>query len=562
MKVLLAICAFVLFAAELNAQDIKIYEKGSKLPVLFPFNTLDSLSIDPCDTSIYDLTGCDLDIDTTILSVTCGNVVNVSSQFDGTPSFIKYTIYDSSGTVIFSSTGSATISFMLPQYGIYYGIVEVSCGDPKTGDEDESAFEIINTAPIADFDVATTFVPSTGAPTRNVSLSDFSQVDGVATFAYEVKERATGLITTHTSANPTFATDVRKGYDVTLVVTDPKGCSAYKTRSLDSIVGCQPKFDWSYSWCDPCMKDSATISVNFANFSEWSASGTPTYKWDFGDGNFSTLASPSHAYHIPCEGKVFSVRLTMEIGNPADPNYCMKDWETTITISPVKPEVTFLGVCCDGLAYFSTDATKGKWSTPGSMGIPKFPAVSKNIRKILGAQFGQSYRQYYQTPGTYSVQVTAAESEDHNRCAGRQTFTINSIECFNRNVKVDGTDNVDGYSIKYKLRAIALPFVHRVTSKIKARNRKKFAEVSTDFIGQLNQQDALGCYCATRNTSSSDARTNYRKSVASTATSGRFRIGQDKITSSYRIQTKQGTVRNYTLKIGNTPCDHPWFMFF
>ncbi|MGD1047040.1 MAG: PKD domain-containing protein, partial [Bacteroidota bacterium] len=522
-----------------------------------------------CDTTDdYDYSGCDLDIDTTIVSVSCGNLVNVQPVFDGTPSYIKYTIYDSVGTELFTAYNTPQYSFTLPGPGLYYGVVEASCdgGDDQGGDEDEDVFEINNLAPVADFSLESVCSCANGVAQRSVSSQDYSNGDGLLSYLWKVTDVATGNITTYTIDQPSFVLDSRKNYTVDLTVTDSKGCTSLKTAQINSISSsnCKPKFDWYYSWCDSCKKGSSVdVTVYFENLSENSNCSLPLkYNWDFGDQQTSTLDNPQHKYKVPCGGKDYTVSLTMTLGTPGDSGYCKSEWHANITINNIKPTVT-VKICCDGLVFFHTDAVEGKWSTPSSLGIPKWPAVSKHIYNLLGFQVGQNYRQYYDNPGTYSVTITDAISDDHNRCPVGTSFTINSIECFNRNVKKCSTDVVGGVSVKLKFKALALPLIHRMKSKIKTIGFKKAKEISTDFSGTINKKGADGCYCTPQPVSAnSNLITNKRKAKAKTSTNGRFRIGMDKATANFYIKTKSGATMTWQLKLGYPPCDHPWFLFY
>lgn len=254
----------------------------------------------------------------------------------------------------------------------------------------------------------------------------------------------------------------------------------------------------------------------------------------------------------------------MTFGKPGDKDYCQSIWSAVITVDRTKPSVVVTKICCDGLVFFQTNATKGEWNTPGSLGKPGWPAVSKKIWKPLGIQVGQNYRQYYSTPGTYYITIPGAETENHNKCPIREvSFKINSIECFNRNVKAKKTDVVDGVTVKYKFTALALPLVHRMKSKISAKGGKKLKEISTDFSGTINKKGADGCFCAPQSISkASGLQTNKRKAKAATSTSGKFRIGMNKATANYYVRTNGGTTKTWTLGLGFPPCDHPWFLFF
>lgn len=205
-----------------------------------------------CNISTSIEEDCVIDIDTTIVKVSCGNIVNISSIFDGTPSLVTCTVYDSIGNIVFTALNTPTLTFTLPGTGIFYGVVEASCGggDANGGDEDEDVFEIINLAPVADFRLSSTFNCVAGQPQRSVATLDYSNQEGTLSYLYKVTDVLGGTSSTYTSAQPFFTVDAKKAYDVNLTVTDSKGCTAQKTVRVDAAATCNAKFDWWYSWCE------------------------------------------------------------------------------------------------------------------------------------------------------------------------------------------------------------------------------------------------------------------------------------------------------------------------
>jgi hypothetical protein len=522
---------------------------------------------DDCDQSVTeDKEDCIIDIDTTIVKVSCGNIVDIQCIFDGSPDFVKYTLYDSIGQIVFATTTNTTqFSTTLPGTGIFYGVVEVSCGggDDKGGDEDEDVFEIVNLSPVADFRLSTTTICVNGQSQRNIVTTDYSNQEGELSYLYTVTETSTGSSNTYNVSQPNIVLDAKKAYTMTLKVTDKKGCTAEKTVNIKSAAACKAKFDWWYSWCDDGCNNTKDVTVTFENLSEFANCLTPpSYLLDYGDGK--TGSSFSHVYKVPCSGKNYNVKLTITLGKPGDKDYCQATWDTMIVINNEKPKIGISKICCDGLVFFYTNVTKGEWQTPGSTGKPKFPAVSKKIWKPLGIQIGQNYRQYYTNPGTYYVYINGAETENHNRCPIREVaFTIQNVECFNRNVKIKKIETVDNVTVKYKFTALALPAVHRMKSKVSAKGGKKLKEISTDFSGTINKKGADGCFCTPQPISkSSGVLNNKRKAKAATSTSGKFRIGMNKATANFYIKTNSNVTKNWTLQLGFPPCDYPWFLFF
>ncbi len=95
---------------------------------------------------------------------------------------------------------------------------------------------------------------------------------------------------TSTAANPSHSYQMDGLYTVQLNIKDIYGCTSQKTRATYIRVATTVA---SFS-----MSDSAgtcpPLIVQFTNTS----SNQSTYKWDFGDGTFSSAASPSHFYNV------------------------------------------------------------------------------------------------------------------------------------------------------------------------------------------------------------------------------------------------------------------------
>lgn len=100
-----------------------------------------------------------------------------------------------------------------------------------------------------------------------------------------------GDLTNSTTTNPSHLYNMNGTFDVKLVATDNFGCKDSITK-VNYVKVVAPVSDFfmsdSISTCPPLV-------VSFKDLSNVNTSR----KWDFGDGTFSTLATPSHFYNYP-----------------------------------------------------------------------------------------------------------------------------------------------------------------------------------------------------------------------------------------------------------------------
>ncbi|MCS6916997.1 MAG: PKD domain-containing protein [Chitinophagales bacterium] len=89
---------------------------------------------------------------------------------------------------------------------------------------------------------------------------------------------------TSTSQNPVTVFAASGLYTVSLTVTASNGCTSTFQQIIQVVAGPQASFTFQ----------QAGLQVTFTNTS--SSVGAPQYSWDFGDGNVSTDANPTHTY--------------------------------------------------------------------------------------------------------------------------------------------------------------------------------------------------------------------------------------------------------------------------
>ncbi|MFM2336886.1 MAG: hypothetical protein RL115_79 [Bacteroidota bacterium] len=91
--------------------------------------------------------------------------------------------------------------------------------------------------------------------------------------------------------NPTVTYSTAGNFSITLRVTNDKGCTRIITKP--TYISVTPGVTASFTHTLP-MVCTAPATINFTNLS--AGPGTLSYLWNFGDGNFSSAANPSHIY--------------------------------------------------------------------------------------------------------------------------------------------------------------------------------------------------------------------------------------------------------------------------
>lgn len=105
-------------------------------------------------------------------------------------------------------------------------------------------------------------------------------------------------------------------YTVKLTVTSNYGYTSDITKTIEVFEA--PKVDFTFD--NKCVGDAVPFTDNSTV-----ANGSPVYAWDFGDGNTSTAASPSHTYGAP---NIYTASLTV-----TDAKNCSSTETRTITYS-------------------------------------------------------------------------------------------------------------------------------------------------------------------------------------------------------------------------------------
>jgi len=204
-------------------------------------------------------------------------------------------------------------------------------------------FITVFTPPVANFTATPTSYCGTPA---TINFNANSVGTGPHTYAWDFGDGGTGV-----GANPSHVYTTSGIYSVTVIVTDANGCKDTVFRpnyiSVGSIVA-------SFNTVPAAGCENAPVQFNNTS------NGGTSYYWNFGDGNTSNAASPSHTY---AAAGIYNVKLAIYDGP------CGDSVTTQLTVNPA-PTVNFTfspGQPCPAPAAiqfnnFTSGATSFAWS--------------------------------------------------------------------------------------------------------------------------------------------------------------------------------------------------------
>ncbi len=207
-----------------------------------------------------------------------------------------------------------------------------------------------------------------------------------------------GTPATSSQENPVVTYNTAGTYTVTLTVSNPAGNN---TSTLTN-----------YITVNTIPSASFTTAVNLATvaFTNTTTNGT-SYSWDFGDGNTSTEANPTHIYVM--DG-IYTVKLTAT-------NECGDAFTSqTVIIATTVPIAMFSAEPTSGCAPITVQFTNQssansesfQWSFPGGL-----PAASTEENPVV----------VYGTPGTYDVTLTATNSQGFDSHTETSFVVVNGV---------------------------------------------------------------------------------------------------------------------------------------
>ncbi|WNJ18160.1 PKD domain-containing protein [Pontibacter sp. G13] len=232
--------------------------------------------------------------------------------------------------------------------------------------------------PIADFFMT----PTTGCEVPlNVNLTDASLMPHTWYWDFGDGNSDTTQNTSHTyTANGT--------YDVTLVVTnDSTGCASSATQTINIFP---PVANFTASSPNGCTGQLIDFSNNSTN--------AVSYFWDFGDGDTSTVANPSHLYSTPGN---FDVTLIVQ-----NADGCLDTMIVNNVVNITGPIADFTVNTTDGCAPLGVLFTSTATTVPATSNITgwQWDFGDGNTSNA------QNPAHTYQTPGSFDVTLVVSDN--------------------------------------------------------------------------------------------------------------------------------------------------------
>lgn len=197
-----------------------------------------------------------------------------------------------------------------------------------------------------------------------------------------------GSPTSSTVMNPSVVYNSAGTYQVQLVSTNTAGSD---TETKTNYITVHEKAAAAFT-PNPVV---GTLQIDFNNTS----TGSINWAWDFGDGATSTMQNPSHTYSAPGTYNVCLIAGNLNCDPDTQCTMINVDSFTTMTPPVANFSVSSTSICEGGSVNFFDNSTNSptQWNWTFQNGIPGTSTVENPT--VL-----------YNTPGTYSVTLTATNS--------------------------------------------------------------------------------------------------------------------------------------------------------
>ncbi|NPD83162.1 PKD domain-containing protein [Lentimicrobium sp. L6] len=194
---------------------------------------------------------------------------------------------------------------------------------------------IINLAPEIDF----SFTPACLGSSTLFTDSDFIDVENTSVWAYDFGD---GNFSNQSDPSHSYSTS--GDFNVIFSITDINGCQ----NAIDHIVPVYENPISEFSFDTICFGA-------YTNFNDLSSSdvGITTWEWDFGDGNISSVSSPTHLY---TQAGLYTVTLLVENENSCIDQVTHSVWVKNNPISDFSFSYTDGGACENTTIHFSDNS--------------------------------------------------------------------------------------------------------------------------------------------------------------------------------------------------------------
>ncbi len=285
-----------------------------------------------------------------------------------------------------ASGGTPSYSYLWSNGQITPAISNISAGNYSITITDRSGCSTIQSLVITQpLVIALTSSATPASCTLTDGIATVTATGGVGNFSYQWDNNQTIQTVTGLSAG-----------NYTVIVTDGNGCTNTATVSITTPSGPIA----SFSSMNECFN-------NPTPFTDRSSGGASQWSWNFGDGNSSTVQSPTHTYNTY---GTFSVTLiaTNSLG-------CKDSITHTVTVYPL-PASHFISpvVCVGDSSCFTDSSTISTGNITGWSWNFNDPNSSSNISNT------QNPCHTFSGAGKYNVILTATSN---NGCQSTSNLT-------------------------------------------------------------------------------------------------------------------------------------------
>jgi gliding motility-associated-like protein len=242
---------------------------------------------------------------------------------------------------------------------------------------------------------------SQGCPALNVLFNNTSTGNTSSSWDFgDGSALSTTTSPSHLYTNTSLSASVV--YPVQLIVSNNRGCSDTISRSITVHPDVSAAFTADTPICAP-------VSVVFTNNSQ----GSNSYSWNFGDGNSSSLAAPSHTYTnttsapIVYQVTLISTNLTTGCDDTSSVSYTIYPTpNASFTANPssqVYPSAT--------VNFVNTTSSIANWTYAWNFGDAGSSVLTQPGSHLYGA------------PGTYTVSLIASSAF----CGDTTTSTVTIV---------------------------------------------------------------------------------------------------------------------------------------